>query len=68
MFLPKLEEIHMGIILKKMAKEGDLDYDRILQCRTDFIKGIYELYMSTKNEEDTRDSLKRVINHTFNEK
>lgn len=56
----------MGVILKKLAQEAGIEYEKVLKCRADFVKGIYEAHMAIKNDEETKDSLKRIINFPFN--
>ena len=47
----------METILQHIAKRNNLPFDKIKKCRTDLIKGVYEVYMKFRDEEDTVESL-----------
>lgn len=51
----------MNVVLKKVSEEHNLDMEKIGLCRTDVIKGIYEVWRVTGDENDLVDSLERAI-------
>lgn len=51
----------MKMTLEKLCEEGGIVLEKIEECRGDVLKGIYEVYMQTKDKTDTIDSLERSI-------
>lgn len=51
----------MKTILKNIAEKNDISFDNILKCRTDLIKGVYELYMKFRDEADAAETLQRIV-------
>lgn len=40
----------MKTILTNICKRNNIDMNRLLQCRTDLVKGTYEVHLKIKDE------------------
>ena len=58
-YIQKIDIIHMDLVLKELCQEGGLAEQKLLECKQEVLKGIYEAYMQTNDRADTIDSLER---------
>lgn len=56
-YLESLNTIHMKVILTDICKRNNIDIERLMQCRTDLVKGTYEVHLKIKDEAETVETL-----------
>lgn len=47
----------MKIVLQNICSKNNLDLEKLMLCRTDLVQGAYEVYMKTKDEPETVETL-----------
>lgn len=58
-------KIHMKCILKKICEKYGLSFEKLEDCRTDLVQGIYEVHLECQDEAETAESLERAIIKSF---
>lgn len=43
----------MKAVLQNICQRNNLDFEKLMHCRTDLVQGAYEVYMKTKDEPET---------------
>ena len=62
----RIQEIHMQLVLTELCREGNLPEDRLIECKEEVLKGIYEVFLVTEDHADSIDSLERSLRKSTN--
>ena len=57
----RIDQIHMQFVLAELCKEGNIAEDRLIECKEEVLKGIYEVFLQTGDHADSIDSLERSL-------
>ncbi len=57
MYILQLDKIHMKTVLQNICRSNNLNLEKLMHCRTDLVQGAYEVYMKTKDEPETVETL-----------
>ena len=55
----------MKAVLSHLGNAAELSLQAINQCRMDMIKGVYDVYIKTKDKEDAIETLEKIVNKNF---
>ena len=51
----------MGVVLGGLCREGGIEEGRLIECKEEVLKGIYEAFLETGDRMDSIDSLERSL-------
>ena len=60
-FINQIDSVHMKTVIAKFADMASLSMEKIDECRTDLIKGVYDAYVETGDKEDSSETLSRIV-------
>ena len=65
LYISQIEDFHMKAVLSHLGSSAQLSLQAINECRMDMIKGVYDVYMKTKDKEDAIETLEKVVAKNF---
>ena len=65
LYITQIEDVHMKTVLGNLASIGQLSLKAINDCRMDMIKGVYDVYIQTKDKEDAIQTLEKIVHKNF---
>ena len=65
LYIDQIDSFHMKMTITHLAELASTTMNKINECRTDLIKGVYDAYLQTRDKDDAIETILRIIHRNF---